>query len=106
MDIGPQDSIREFYHGVAEVDDSMAGKGLDIAPLRVSSRRKNLETSKTIEEESDAAKVGVLPKRDAPVIDGLWWGFDESDVITARAVQSVETGQRVRRQTEMFTQEF
>jgi hypothetical protein len=48
----------------------------------------------------------VLSKCDAPVIDGLWWSFDESDLVPARAVQPVETGQYVRGQTEMFIQEF
>jgi hypothetical protein len=74
----------------------MTGKWLDITPLRISSRRKDLKATKPIEQDSDTAKVGVLSKCDAPVIGGLWWGFDESDLVPARAVQSVETGQCVR----------
>ena len=106
MNVGSQDSVRELDHRVAEVDDSMAGKRFDIAPLRVSSGRKDLETTKTIEEDSDTAKVGVLPKRDAPVLDGLWWRFDEPDLVSTDAVQPVQTRQCLRRQTEMFIQEF
>jgi hypothetical protein len=48
----------------------------------------------------------MLSKCDAPVIDGLWWSFDESDLVPACAVESMETGQRVRGQMEMFIQEF
>jgi hypothetical protein len=48
----------------------------------------------------------VLSKCDAPIIDGLWWSLDESDLIPARAMQPVETWQCVRGQTEMFIQEF
>lgn len=106
MDVGSQNSIRELDHCVAEIDDRMAGQGFDVAPLRISSRWEDLKAAKAIEKDSDAAKVGVFPQCDASVIDGLWWGFDEADLVSTRAVQSVQTRECLLRQTEMFVQEF
>ena len=84
----------------------MAGKRFDVAPLRVSAGWKDLKATKAIEENSDAAEVGVLTECDAPVVDGLWWCLDESDLVSTCAVQSVQTWQRLRRQTKMFIQEI
>jgi hypothetical protein len=96
MNIGTQDPVRELDHCIAQVDDGMTRKRFDIAPLRISSRRKNLEATKPVEKDSDTAKVGVLSECNAPVIDGLWRRFDESNLVPACAMQSVETGQCAR----------
>jgi hypothetical protein len=86
VDVGSQHSVCELDHRVAEVDDGMTGKWFDVAPLRVSSGWKDLEATKAIEEDSDTAEVGVLAKCDTPVVDGLWWRFDESDLVPTDAV--------------------
>lgn len=89
MDVGSQDSVCELYHCVAQVDDCMAGERFDVAPLRFSSRWKDLKASKPIEEHSDTAEVGMFSQCHASVIDRLRGCFDEADLVATRAMQSM-----------------
>jgi len=84
----------------------MARERLDIAPLRVFPGRKDLQAAEAVEEDGDAAEVGVLAKCDAPVVGGLRRCLDEPDLVSAHAVQPVETWQCLWWQSEMFVQEF
>lgn len=94
MDIGSKQAIREFHHGISKIDDGMTRQRTNIAPLGVLTRWEDLEPTQTVEEDGDAAKVGVLPQGCSPVIYRLRRRFDEAYLVAADCMQAMEVRQR------------
>jgi len=77
MDVRSQDAVGELDHCVAEVDDGMAWKWLNVTPLGIFARWKDLQAAESVEEDCDAAEIGVLTQCQASVVNRLWWCFDK-----------------------------
>lgn len=105
MDVGSQDPIRKLDESIPNVDDGVVRKRLDMGPGRVVAGRQNLQAAEPIEEDGDAAKVCVLPKRNLLVINRLRRGFDHSDMVSAGHVYSVHGRQRPVRKLEELVEQ-
>jgi len=106
VDVGTQETIREFRHGVSEIDDCVAGKWLDVAPLCVAAGRKDLEAAEAVEEDCNAAEVSVFTQCDLAVFHGLRWGFDKADLVAGGAGLAVEVLKSLRREAEVVVELF
>ena len=90
MDIRAQEAVGEFDHRIAQVDDGMAWKGLDVAPLGVAAWREDLQATETIEEDCNTAKIGVLAERGAAVVGRLWWCSDEAYLVARNSMHPMK----------------
>lgn len=83
VDVGSKQPIGEFHHGIAQVDDGMARQRSHVTPFSIFARRENLQSTKTVEKDGDAAKVCMLSQRGASVILRLWRRLDEAYLVSA-----------------------
>lgn len=60
MNIRPQQPIRELHHRIAQIDDRVARQRSHVAPFRILARREDLQAAEPVEEDRDAAEVGVF----------------------------------------------
>jgi hypothetical protein len=60
VDVRPEQPIRELDHCVSEVDDRVARERPHVDPLRVCTGWENLQPAEAVEEDRDAAEVGVF----------------------------------------------
>ena len=74
VNVRVQENIREFRCGVSEIDDCVAGKRLDVAPLYVAAGWEDLGTAETVDEDCNAAEAILFTQRDLKVFHGLRWG--------------------------------
>ena len=89
MYVRAQQAICEFDHCVSKIDYCVAIQWLDVTPLRVPSRREDLKTTEPVEQDCDTSEVGVLAQSGSPVVFGLGWGFDETNLITTPTLDSM-----------------
>lgn len=93
MDVGSEQSVGEFHHGIAQVDDGMTRQRSHVAPFSIFARRENLQATKTVEQDGDAAEVCVLSQRGASVILRLWRRLDEAYLVSAYLMEAMEVWQ-------------
>lgn len=106
MNVRSQQAVGELDHCIAEVDDGVARERLNVAPLRVSAWREDLQASKAVEEDRHAAEVGVFAESCSAIVLWLRRCFHEADLVTAAAVDSVHALKCALREGEMVVQQL
>lgn len=75
--VTPQDAAGPLDHGVADVDDGAAGlrahvrPGVRVGGVEVGVGGQDLQAAGDVEEQGDAADVGVADEAGLPIVKGL-----------------------------------
>lgn len=106
MDVGSKQAVGELHQRITQVDDTVAGQWLDVAPFGVFARREYLKPAEPVEEHSDAPEISVLRESKMLITCGLRRSFDQTDLIAAPMVEPMHVRQGRRWKFQVFVQKI